>query len=94
MATFTATVRGYGCDNPVSTTSQTEVQEARSVMFEFRDTSCIDNTYDIGGGPNSASVRNFLFAGAGFECFCPPLPPSPPPRARLAQAPAGLDSFG
>ena len=85
VATFTATVRGFGCDSPVSTTSLTELQAARSVMFEFRDTSCIDVTYDIGGGPNSASGRNFLFAGRSFPCnctlddFC--APPSAPPLA-------------
>ena len=62
--------RGFGCDNAVSTTSLTDVQKARSVMFEFRDTSCIEVTYDIGGGPNSASGRNFLFAGRSFACNC------------------------
>jgi hypothetical protein len=85
VSNFTATVRGYGCDNPVSTSTLTDLQAARSVMFEFRNTSCIDITYDIGGGLNSASGRNFLFAGRSFPCPCTTeqfcTPPSAPPLA-------------
>ena len=85
---FTSTVRGFGCDNPYDPRELTDVMKARLVMFEFEDVACLDLTYGVDGDVIDDSGRNFLFAGASFECECatgcavdttPSFPPPPPP---------------
>ena len=77
-----STTRGFGCDNPVDPKTMSEVQLARTITFEFVDVTCMEMNYESGGDPIVDSGRNFLFAGASFECNCDPpspYPPSPPP---------------
>ena len=82
---FSSTVRGFGCDNPEDPKDLTDVMRARIVGFEFVDMSCFDVNNKAAGDFNTDSGRNFLFAGASFECTCsppvpnPPRPPPPPP---------------
>jgi len=80
---FQATVRGFGCDNPKLPKDLNGVMRARSVMFEFENLSCLDIEYNVDGLYEDISGRNFLFAGASFECTCDPIdycsPPAAPP---------------
>merc|ERR1712054_167320 len=82
---FQATVRGFGCDNPQDPKQLNGVMRARSVMFEFEDVGCLDIEYNVDGFYEEISGRNFLFAGASFECTCDPIdycsPPAAPPPA-------------
>jgi len=82
---FAATVRGFGCDNPQDPKDLNGVMRARSVMFEFEDIACLDIEYNVDGFHEEISGRNFLFAGASFECTCDPIdycsPPAAPPPA-------------
>jgi len=82
---FQGTVRGFGCDNPQDPKELNGVMRARSVMFEFEDIACIEMTYNVDGQYEDISGRNFLFAGASFECTCDPIdycsPPAAPPPA-------------
>lgn len=82
---FQATVRGFGCDNPQDPKQLNGVMRARSVMFEFEDIACLDIEYNVDGFIEEISGRNFLFAGASFECTCDPIdycsPPAAPPPA-------------
>lgn len=68
--TATSSTKGYGCDNPTDPATQTAVQTARSIMFQFVDTTCMDVEYHAVGDVITSSGRNFLFAGAAFECEC------------------------
>merc|ERR1712195_227860 len=80
---FEGNVRGFGCDNPFNPKVLNGVMKARSVMFEMEDIGCIDLTYNIDGNFQADSGRNFLFAGASFDCSCDPIdycsPPAAPP---------------
>lgn len=75
----TSTIRGLGCDNPSIARQLTDVQAARTIMFEYNDKACIEADYEALGDFEEDSGRNFLFAGASFECGCDPKPPPPPP---------------
>merc|ERR1712166_150841 len=62
--------KGFGCDNPDDPADQTDVQTARSIMFEFEDITCMEVKFESQGDVKTSSGRNFLFAGAAFECEC------------------------
>ena len=62
--------KGFGCDNPDDPADQTDVQTARSIMFEFEDITCMEVGFESQGDVKTSSGRNFLFAGAAFECEC------------------------
>eukprot|EP00964_Phaeocystis_antarctica_P098998 scaffold64918_cov63-Phaeocystis_antarctica.AAC.1 len=90
--TFSSTSTGYGCDNPDLPADLNEVQKARVVQFNFRDTQCItvEAEFTAGSG-DTQNARFFSFAGQSLpteDCkpppspplpFEPPSPPSPPP---------------
>jgi hypothetical protein len=66
--TIAATARGLGCDNPADAKQLNDVQAARSVMFEYKDTSCVEMEFESSGDYKPTSGRNFQFAGAAFQC--------------------------
>jgi len=67
----TSSGRGFGCDNPKDDPSElNDVQRARSVMFEFKEQSCLEMTFGSLGDVQFNSGRNFQFAGSSFECEC------------------------